>query len=65
MNHGDSMVAKPKLVPDNDTFACGLPYHSPTEESHNDATAPQEQVTSTVPQTPASSHMFIRKAKGN
>ena len=32
--HGDSMVANLKLVPDNDRVACGLPYHSPAEESH-------------------------------
>ena len=59
------MVANPKLVPDNGTVSCGLPYHSPVEESHIDTTTPQEQVTSTIPQTPASSHMFIRKAMGN
>ena len=59
------MVANSKLVPDNGTVTCGLPYHSPAEESHIDTTAPQEQVTSIVPQTPASSHTFIRKAMGN
>ena len=59
------MVANPILVPDNGTVSCGLPYHSPVEESHTDTTTPQEQVTSTIPQTPASSHMFIRKAMGN
>ena len=59
------MVADPKLVPDNDTVASGLLYHSPAEESHNDTTAPREQVTSIVPQTPASSHTFMRKAMGN
>ena len=64
-NHGDSMVANPKLVPNNDTVACGLPYHSLAEESHIDTTSPQQQVTSTVPQTPASSLTFIRKAMGN
>ena len=58
-------MAHPKLVPDNDAVACGLPYHSPAEESHIDTTAPREQVTSTVLQTPASSHTFIRKAMGN
>ena len=31
-NHGDSMVAHPKLILDND--ACGLTLHSPTEEIH-------------------------------
>ena len=55
----------PYLFPDNDVVARGLPYHSPAEESHVDTTAPREQVTSTVPQTPASSHMFIRKTMGN
>ena len=59
------MVANPKLVPDNDAVAGEMPYHSPAEESHIDTTAAQEQVTSTVPQTPASSHTFIRKAMGN
>ena len=59
------MVANPKLVPDNDTVACGLLYHSPAEESHIGTTAPREQVTSTVPQTPASNHTFIRKTMGN
>ena len=59
------MVANPKLVHDNDTVACGLPYQSPAEESHIDATPPREQVISTVPQTPTSSDMFIRKAMGN
>ena len=47
------------------TVACGLTYHSPTEESHIETTASREQVTSTVPQTPASSHTFIRKGMGN
>ena len=47
------------------TVTCGLPYHSPAEESHIDTTSPQEQVTSTIPQTPASSYMFVRKAMGN
>ena len=59
------MVADPKLVLNNDTVACGLTYHSPTEESYIDTTTPREQVTSIVPQTPASSHTFIRKAMGN
>ena len=43
------MVANPKVVPDDDTAACGLPYHSPAEESHIDTTAPQEQVHSLFP----------------
>ena len=59
------MVANPKLVPDNVTVACGLLYHSPAEENHIDTTAPREQVTSTVPQTPASNHTFIRKTMEN
>ena len=59
------MVANPKPVPDNDAVARGLPYHSPAEESHIDTTAPREQVTSTVPQAPASSHTFIREAMEN
>ena len=59
------MVANPKLVHDNDTVACGLPYHSPAEESHTDTTPPLEQVISTVPQTPTTSDMFVRKAMGN
>ena len=64
-SHVDSMVGNPKLVLNNDTVACGLPYHSPKEECHIDTTAPREQATSTVPQTPASSHTFIREAVGN
>ena len=65
MNHDGFIVANPKLVLDNDKVACGLPYRSLTEESHIDTTAPREQVTSTVPQTPACSHTFIREAMGN
>ena len=48
-NDGDSMLANPKLVLDNDAVTCGLPYNSPAEESHIDTTAPREQVTSTFP----------------
>ena len=48
-NHDASMVADPKLVPDNDAVTCGLLYNSLAEEIHNDITAPREQVTSTVP----------------
>ena len=59
------MVANPKLVPNNDTIACELPYHSLAEEGHTDTTAPREQITSTVSQTAASSHTFIREAMGN
>ena len=44
-NHSDSMVADPKLVPNNDAVTCGLPHHSPTEESQKS----REQITSTVP----------------
>ena len=58
------MMANPKLAPNNGTVACGLPYHPPAEESHIDTTNPQE-VASTVSQTPASSHTFIRKAMRN
>ena len=58
-------MANPKLVPHNETVACGLLYHSPAEESHIDTIAPPEQVTSTVPQTPASNDTFIRKTMGN
>ena len=64
-NHGDSMVANPKLVPVNGAVTCGLPYHSPAEENHIETTAPREQVTYTVDQTPASSHTLFRKAMGN
>ena len=59
------MVTNSKLVPDNDTVTCGLPHHSRAEENHIGTTAPREQVTATVPQTPTSSHTFIRKAMEN
>ena len=35
------------------------------EESHIDTSVLREQITSTVPQTPASSHTFIRNAMGD
>ena len=41
-------MTDPKLVSDNDTVTCGLPYHPLAEESHIDTTTPREQVTSTV-----------------
>ena len=44
-NHSNSMVADPKLVPNNDAVTRGLPHHSPTEESQKS----REQITSTVP----------------
>ena len=52
------MVVSPKLVSDNGAVTWGLSYHSPAEESHIDTTTPQEQVTSTVPQTSAYSHVY-------
>ena len=60
-NHGVSLVVGPKHVPDNDTVVCRLLHHSPTQERQIDTTTPQEQITSTVSQTPASSHTFTRK----
>ena len=63
-NHGVSLVVGPKQVPDNDTVACRLRHHSPTQERQIDTTTPQEQITSIVCQIPASSHTFIRKAMG-
>ena len=53
------------MVLDNNKVACGLLYHSLTEGSHIATTAPREQVTSTIPQTPACSHTFIREVMGN
>ena len=52
------MVAYAKLVPDNEAVACELPRSSRRRKPH---TAPQELITSTVFQNPASSHTFIRK----
>ena len=41
------------------------PIILPQKKATFDTTVPREQVTSTVCQTPASSHTFIRKVMGN